>query len=103
MDARRQKTRSNPASAAESWGEAPRAAEGGTEASRTARAVESPTNTERLMEEICERKNLWKALNQVQGNGGSPGVDGMTVEALAGYLRIHWPALKDQLLKGTYQ
>ena len=79
------------------------AAEGGTETLKAARGVESPTDTERLMEEVCERKNLWKALKQVQGNGGSPGVDGMSVEALADHLRTHWPALKDQLLKGTYK
>jgi RNA-directed DNA polymerase len=103
MGARRRKIRSSPASPAESRGEAPMASEGGTEAPTVGREVESPTDTERLMEEVCERGNLWKALKQVQGNGGSPGVDGMTVDALPAYLRTHWPALKDQLLRGTYK
>ena len=79
------------------------AAGGGTEAPKAARGTESPTDTEHLMEEVCARENLWKALKQVQGNGGSPGVDGMTVDALAAHLRTHWPVLKDQLLRGAYQ
>ena len=32
-----------------------------------------------------------------------PGIDGMTVEALPGYLRMHWPRLREELLAGRYQ
>ncbi len=38
----------------------------------------------------------------MQGNKGSPDVDGMTVDDLTGYLKQHWPALREQLLNGTY-
>jgi len=65
--------------------------------------TESPAGTERLMEEVCERENILRALQRVQTNGGSPGVDGMTVEQLREYLREHWPILRDQLLAGTYR
>ncbi len=67
-----------------------------------AREPESPESTERLMEEVCERKNLKKALKRVRSNRGSPGVDGMTVDELPGYLRERWPTLRDQLLSGAY-
>jgi RNA-directed DNA polymerase len=39
----------------------------------------------------------------VKQNKGSPGVDGMTVEALSPYLVQHWEGLRAQLLAGTYQ
>lgn len=56
-----------------------------------------------LMEEVVERKNLWKAFRQVKKNKGSPGIDGMTVEALSLYLKGQWSRIKEELLKGRYQ
>src|SRR2546422_6786639 len=64
---------------------------------------ESPAKTNRLMEEVCERENLKEALRQVKANKGSSGVDGMTVMALTDYLRRHWPAIREQLMNGTYE
>ena len=55
------------------------------------------------MEEVCERANLKEALRQVRSNKGSAGVDGMTVDQLADYLKQHWPAIREQLLNGTYE
>jgi len=46
------------------------------------------------MEEVCERENLRQALQQVKANKGSPGIDGMTVEELPGYLQEHWSAIR---------
>ncbi|MBP1758923.1 MAG: ltrA [Firmicutes bacterium] len=63
---------------------------------------ESPSYDEQLMERVVERDNLIRALKQVERNGGSPGIDGMTVEALAPYLKHHWPRLKEALLRGAY-
>jgi len=54
------------------------------------------------MEEVGERENLKRALQRVKANKGSPGIDGMTVEELSGYLEQHWPAIREQLLSGTY-
>ena len=64
---------------------------------------ERPANTSRIMEEICERANLKEALRQVRGNKGSAGVDRMTVDQLGDYLKQHWPAIREQLLNGTYE
>jgi RNA-directed DNA polymerase len=57
---------------------------------------------EDLMEAICARDNLRVALKRVRQNQGSPGVDGMTVKELPGYLKEHWLAIKELLLKGEY-
>jgi RNA-directed DNA polymerase len=55
------------------------------------------------MEAIVERANLKKALAQVKRNKGAPGIDGMSVDDLAGHLKEHWPTIRAQLLDGTYQ
>jgi group II intron reverse transcriptase/maturase len=55
------------------------------------------------MEKACERRNLLAALKRVRQNAGSPGIDGMTVEALSDHLRAHWPRLREELLAGRYQ
>jgi RNA-directed DNA polymerase len=86
----------------EDRGEAPRATKGGTESAKAVRRTESPAQ-ERLMEEVCERGNLRQALKRVKANRGSAGVDGMEVEELSHYLEQHWPALREQLLDGTYK
>jgi len=103
MSGKRQKNQMFLAFMQEGKGEAPRACIGGTEPPMAKREPESPAEDERLMEAICDRENLWKALTQVRGNKGSPGVDGMTVHELAGYLEEHWPAIREQLLGGTYK
>src|ERR1700683_5455981 len=74
-----------------------------TEPFPAAHAPESPASTNQLMEEVCERENLKQALQQVKANKGSPGIDGMTVEELPGYLQPHWPVIREQLLNGTYE
>src|ERR1700674_419639 len=63
---------------------------------------ERPAVINSLMEAVCERENLKKALRRVKANKGSPGVDGMTVEQLPDYLRAHWPQHRDELLRATY-
>jgi len=65
--------------------------------------TESPSAYDRLMEEICERENLKQALKRVKANKGAPGVDGMTVHALPGFLREHWLSIRATLLNGTYK
>ena len=84
-------------------GEARDAGREETESSGVAIGPESPARTNRLMEEVCERENLKGALKQVKANQGSPGVDGMTVVGLKDYLKQHWPAIREQLLNGTYE
>src|SRR5271157_3142848 len=83
--------------------EAPRARREGTESLTAKRACESPAIPEQVMEEVCDRENLKRALQRVKSNKGSPGIDGMRVEQLPGYLKQHWPAIREQLLNGTYK
>jgi len=84
-------------------GEAREAGREETESPRVTNGPESPARTDRLMEEVCERENLKEALRQVKANKGSAGVDGMTVGAITDYLKQHWPAIREQLLNGTYK
>jgi RNA-directed DNA polymerase len=74
-----------------------------TESPLAAHDTESPANTSRLMEEVCEQDNLKEALRQVKANKGSAGIDRMTVGQLPDYLKQHWPAIREQLLNGTYE
>ena len=83
--------------------EAPRARREGTESLTAERGTESPAIEEQLMEEVWERKNCLRALQRVKANKGSAGIDGMTVEELPGYLAQHWPAMREQLLSGSYK
>jgi len=66
------------------------------------RLSESPTGTIRLMESVCERENMRKALRRVEKNKGAPGLDGMKTTELRGYLRRHWPKIEAALLAGRY-
>jgi RNA-directed DNA polymerase len=103
MDDGRQKNQLELAWGEEDRGEAPKIIPAGTESSVAKRRIESPAITEPLMEEVCERENCKRALKRVKANKGSPGVDGMTVQELPGFLRQHWPAIREQLLSGTYK
>ena len=84
-------------------GEAREAGREETESFSTANDPESPASTNRLMEEACERENLKEALRRVKANKGSAGVDGMTVGGITDYLKQQWPAIREQLLNGTYE
>jgi RNA-directed DNA polymerase len=84
-------------------GEAREARREVTESRPAVHEPESPASTNRLMEEVCERENLMEALRRVKANKGSAGVDRMSVGELTDYLKQHWPAIREQLLSGTYE
>ena len=84
-------------------GEAREAGREEAESRLTTRAPERPAGTTRLMEEICDRENLKEALRRVKANKGSPGMDGIAFNQLDDYLIQHWPAIREQLLSGTYK
>jgi RNA-directed DNA polymerase len=102
MDDQRQKNQLVLAFMEEDRGEAPKGPPEGTESSAGKRGTESPAIAEQLMEEVCGRENCKQALRRVKANKGSAGVDGMTVQQLPEYLKQYWPAIREQLLKGTY-
>ena len=56
-----------------------------------------------LMERVLDRANLKRALEQVRKNRGAPGIDGMSVDALPGYLKEHWTQIRAQLQAGRYR
>ncbi len=66
------------------------------------RLSESPTGQIRLMESILERENWERAVKRVIRNKGAPGVDGMTVKRIEGYLKRHGSKIRQALLDGTY-
>ena len=84
-------------------GEPPTADRPGTEPPTAKRTTDRPAAEDQLMEEVCDRSNLEKAWKRVRGNRGSPGVDGLTIDDTATYLREHWPTIRAQLLTGTYK
>jgi RNA-directed DNA polymerase len=103
MDEKRQKNQLVLAFLEEDRGEASKCLPEGTESSAGKRGIESPAITEQLMEAVCERENCTQALKRVKANKGSAGVDGMTVQQLPEHLKQHWPAIREQLLSGTYK
>jgi len=56
-----------------------------------------------LMKEVVSRGNMMAAYSRVVSNRGAPGVDGMPVTALKGYLQEEWPRIREELLAGKYR
>src|SRR6266550_2294766 len=102
MRDKRQKNQLVLAFLEEDRGEARKDSQEGTESSAGKHGTESPAIAEQLMEEVCGRGNCKQALARVKANQGSAGVDGMTVQQLPEHLKQHWPAIREQLLSGTY-
>jgi hypothetical protein len=103
MSDKRQKNQLVLAFTEEGRSEAPKASQEGTESHTAECETERPASHEQLMEEVCKRENCWQAYKRVKANKGSPGIDGMTVGDLSDYLKQHWPSIREQLLRGTYQ
>jgi RNA-directed DNA polymerase len=103
MSDKRQKNQLVLAFAERDRSEAPKATQEGTESLTAKCATERPARQGQLMEEVCERDNCWQAYKRVKANKGSPGIDDMKVGELWGYLKQHWPSIREQLLRGTYQ
>lgn len=55
------------------------------------------------MEQVVEPDNLNRAYARVVANKGSPGIDGMRVDQLAGWVRQHRRAFIESLLDGSYE
>jgi len=103
MGDKRQKNQLELAFTAEQKGKARTPERKGTESSLARYESESLDESERVMEAVCEPRNLKQALRRVKGNGGSPGIDGMKTEELAGWLIGNWAGVREELLGGRYQ
>src|SRR5438128_2618836 len=103
MSDKRQKNQVVLACTEEGRSEAPKASQEGTESPTAKCETERPASHEQLMEEVCERENCLQAYKRGKANKGSPGIDGLKVGELSGYLKQHWPSIREQLLRGTYQ
>src|ERR1700678_2251062 len=99
----RQNIQSNLDFSCSPTGEARKGEGEGSDSLTTTSAPESLARTVRTMEEIVERENLKEALRRVKANKGGPGVDGITFGQLDDHLKQHCPAIREQLLNGTYR
>ena len=59
--------------------------------------------TERLLEKIIHRDNLNLAYRKVKKNGGSAGIDNMTVEEALPYLKENGEELVAEIMEGRYK
>ena len=103
MSDTRQKNQLELAFTEEGRSEAPKPSPEGTESLTAKCDTERAASQEQWMEQVCERENCWQAYKRVKANKGSPGIDGMKVGELSGYLKQHWPRIREQLLRGTYK
>ena len=62
-----------------------------------------PARADDLWEGFLSADNLARALLRVERNGGAPGPDDMTVEALRPHLKVAWPEIRQVLDAGTYR
>ena len=65
--------------------------------------MEDSSGEAKLMDSICERENMLRALKRVEANDGAPGVDGMTCQQLRGFVRRTWPRSKQAIYEGAYR
>lgn len=56
-----------------------------------------------LMDAVLGRANLRAAYRAVKSNGGAAGVDGMSIDQLAGHVREHWPGIEAKLRADRYE
>lgn len=56
-----------------------------------------------LIEGAFARENLILAFKKVKANKGAPGIDGISTEQLARYLKSNWDRIKDEIRTGRYK
>jgi retron-type reverse transcriptase len=56
-----------------------------------------------LLEAALARENMQQAWKRVRSNKGAAGIDGLDIDQTADRLRSAWPAIREQLLQGTYR
>jgi RNA-directed DNA polymerase len=91
-----------PGASPEGSGRKPRVAGTGAANVTGRKATHWPEAATGLMGKIVSRGNMMAAYSRVLSNKGAPGIDGMPVTALMGYLQQEWPRIREELLTGTY-
>lgn len=56
-----------------------------------------------LLEKILKDENIRQAQKRVYENKGASGVDGVTVQELAGYMQEHWAQIKQEIRERKYK
>ncbi len=84
----------------EEHGEAVRASD--SDEARDPRHEPQSTGSALLMAALT-RENLQQALKRVRANKGAAGADGLDIDQTAEHLCTAWPAIREQLLSGTYR
>lgn len=56
-----------------------------------------------LLKQALARGNMIRAWKRVAKNGGSAGIDGLSVPASGEYLKSHWPHIREAILNGRYR
>ena len=56
-----------------------------------------------LLLQALTRENLQQAWERVKANRGAAGVDGLSIEQTAQWLRKSWPTTRSQLMQGSYR
>src|SRR5437879_5464442 len=99
----RQKDQLELCLSSEARGEAPSVVARAIEARAAKACLERPAVAGPSMEAVVEGENLKQALARVKRNKGAAGIDGMSVDELAAYLKKHWPMIRAQLLEGPHK
>lgn len=56
-----------------------------------------------LLMKMLARDNMQRAWKRVKANKGAAGIDGLDIEQTRQYLKDAWPAIRSQLIAGTYR
>jgi RNA-directed DNA polymerase len=56
-----------------------------------------------LLAAVLARENMQQAWKRVRANKGAAGIDGLGIDEMAERLMWEWPAIREQLLRGTYR
>jgi RNA-directed DNA polymerase len=75
----------------------------GRDEARVARQGNEGLGRGSLLGQALASANLAAAWRRVKANRGSAGADGRSIEETAGYLRVHWPEVREALLDGSYR
>ncbi|MFH6785332.1 MULTISPECIES: hypothetical protein [Methylobacterium] len=56
-----------------------------------------------LLDAALAREDVQRAWRWVKANRGAAGIDGLDIAQTAALLRTAWPAIRDQVVSGTYR